>query len=269
MERRPPLDELIEILQATVAVEGTVNDVGPAITDFNTSIVEVTNNHYNGGLLLFLNGPNAGQSHLIDVYTGANGNVSFAASDQWTDVPVNGNAFLVIPIAGAYLKKIFTAIGLTALAATALSTAQWTNALATSLGLNSAPTAVGKSQIKATTIDLGQIAGTYDLFTGTTQDVVVEKLVIRMSGGTLVGSNLTSILIQTDDATPIVLIDAVAGAVANLTNEAQLTWTGAILLDAGTTAKIQCVIAGGAATAAKVCDVIAECRAVVAGGYLA
>ncbi|GAI99269.1 unnamed protein product [marine sediment metagenome] len=89
-----------------------------------------------------------------------------------------------------------------------------------------------------------------------------------MSGGTLVGSNLTSILIQTDDATPIVLIDAAAGAVANLTDEAQLAWAGAILLDAGTGAKIQLIIAGGAATAAKVCDVIAESRAVASGGYL-
>ena len=132
-----------------------------------------------------------------------------------------------------------------------------------------APRVMGRLQIAATTIDLGQAAGTYDLFTATTQDVVVEKLVIRMSGGTLVGSNLTSILIQTDDATPIVLIGTEAGAVTNLTDEAQLAWTGAILLDAETSAKIQLTIAGGDATAAKVCDVIAECRAVVAGGYLA
>lgn len=129
-------------------------------------------------------------------------------------------------------------------------------------------TATAKCQVKPTTIDLAQVAGTYNLFTATAQDVVVEKFIIRMSGGTLVGSNLTSITIQTDDATPIVLIDAVTGAVAHLTNEAQLAWTGAILLDASTSAKIQCVIAGGAATAAKVCDVVAEYRAVVAGGLL-
>jgi len=130
------------------------------------------------------------------------------------------------------------------------------------------PKVMGRLQIKATTIDLGQAAGTYDLFTATTQDVVVEKLVIRMSGGTLVGSNLTSILIQTDDATSIVLINATDGAVANLTDEAQLAWTGAVLLDAGTGAKIRLTIAGGAATAAKVCDVVCHCRAVVSGGLL-
>jgi len=131
-----------------------------------------------------------------------------------------------------------------------------------------APAAVGGLQIADTTINIGQIAGTYDLFTGTTQDVVVEKLVIRMSGGAG-GGNLTAISIQTDDATPQVLIDAVTGAVANLTNEAQLAWTGALLLDAGTGAKIQITLVGGAATGAVICDVVAECRAVVAGGYLA
>lgn len=126
---------------------------------------------------------------------------------------------------------------------------------------------VGVMQAKPTTVDIGQIAGTYDLFTATTQDVVVESLVIRMSGGAG-GGNLTSISIQTDDATPQVFISVVQGAVANLTNEAQLAWTGAILLDAGTSAKIQITLAGGAASAARVCDVVATCRAAVTGGYL-
>lgn len=138
----------------------------------------------------------------------------------------------------------------------------------TNIPADTDPKVMGRLQIKATTIDLNQVAGTYDLFTGTTQDVVVERLVIRMSGGAA-GGALTSISIQTDDATPIILIDAVAGAVANLTNEAQLAWTGAALLDAGTSAKIRLTIAGGATGFACVCDVIAECRAVVSSGYLA
>ncbi len=128
-----------------------------------------------------------------------------------------------------------------------------------------APTAVGSLQIKARTIDVQQAANTYDLFTATTQDVVVEKLVIRFSGGA-VGGTVTSISIQTDDATPQVIIPVTLVAV--LTNEAQLAWTGAILLDAGTSAKIRLTIAGGAAGAANLADVIAEYRAVVAGGYL-
>ena len=130
------------------------------------------------------------------------------------------------------------------------------------------PKVMGRLQIKATTIDLNQIAGTYDLFTATTQDVVVEKLVLRCPAAAA-GGALTSISIQTDDATAQVFISSVQGAVANLTSEAQLAWTGAVLLDAGTSAKIRLTIAGGATGVAYVCDAVAECRAVVAGGYLA
>jgi hypothetical protein len=124
-----------------------------------------------------------------------------------------------------------------------------------------------RTQIKATTIDLNQGIGSYDLFTASVQDVVVESLVIRMSGGAI-GGALTSVSIQTDDATPIVFIDAAAGAVANLTNEAQLAWTGAALLDADTGAKIRLTIAGGAAGVSRVCDVVAKYSPVVSGGTL-
>ncbi|GAI97664.1 unnamed protein product, partial [marine sediment metagenome] len=130
------------------------------------------------------------------------------------------------------------------------------------------PKVMGRLQIVHTTIDLNQAEGTYDLFTGTTQDVVVEKLVIRMPNAAA-GGALTSISIQTDDTTPQVFISSTNGAIANLTAEAQLAWTGAILIDAGTEAKIQLTIAGGAHGSEYICDVIAEYRAVVSGGYLA
>ncbi|GAI90682.1 unnamed protein product [marine sediment metagenome] len=130
------------------------------------------------------------------------------------------------------------------------------------------PKVMGRLQVAATTIDLNQAAATYDLFTGTTQDVVVESLVIRMPAEAA-SAPLTSISIQTDDATPQVFIDSTAGDVANLTSEAQLSWTGATLIDAGTGAKIQLTIAGGAHGSEYICDVIAEYRAVVSGGYLA
>lgn len=120
-------------------------------------------------------------------------------------------------------------------------------------------------RVKATTIDLNQAAASYDLFTGATQAVVVKGLVIRMSGGAVAGA-VTSISIQTNDATPQVLIDTVTGAVANLTNEAQLAWTGICYLEPGQ--KIQLTIAGGAAGVARVCDVVATYSAVVAGGTL-
>ena len=127
---------------------------------------------------------------------------------------------------------------------------------------------MGKLQIAATTIDLQQGADSYDLFTGTTQDVMLEKLAIRLPDVDVSDdAALTSISIQTDDTTPQVIISAADGAVGNLTAEAQLAWTGAILIKAGS--KIQLTIGGGAADEATVCDVVAECRAVVAGGYLA
>jgi len=129
-------------------------------------------------------------------------------------------------------------------------------------------TSPGKLQLAATTIDLQQAAGSYDLFTGTTQDVVIEKLVVRLPNVDVSDdANITSISVQTDDTTPQVFISSTTGAKANLTAEAQLSWTGAVLIKVGT--KIQLTIAGGAADAPTVCDVVCECRAVVAGGHLA
>lgn len=127
-------------------------------------------------------------------------------------------------------------------------------------------TAIGKLQIAATTIELNQVAGNYDLFTGTTQDVVIEKLVIRIPVD-VSGGAMTSLSIQTDDTTAQVFISATDGAKANLTAQSQLAWTGAVLIKVGK--KIQLTIAGAATGIACSCDVIAECRAVVAGGNLA
>lgn len=127
------------------------------------------------------------------------------------------------------------------------------------------PKVTGKLQVKATTIELNQAAGAKDLFTGTAQDVVVEKLIIRIPVD-VSGGAMTSLSIQTDDTTAQVFIDSTTGAKANLTAQAQLAWTGAHLLKA--TKKIQLTIAGAPTGIACSCDVVAECRAVVAGGYL-
>ena len=124
----------------------------------------------------------------------------------------------------------------------------------------------GTAQEKATTIDLNQAAASYTLFTGTTQPVMLQSLVIRMSGGAVAGA-VTSISIQTNDATPQILVTAAQGAVANLTDKAQLGWTGVCYLATGVL--IQLTIAGGAAGVAKVCDGVCEYRAIVSGGYLA
>ncbi len=125
---------------------------------------------------------------------------------------------------------------------------------------------VGKSQMAATTIDLNQAAATYDQFTGTTQAVILESLNFKCPTGAA-GGALTSISIQTDDATAGVIISAAAGAVGNLTSEADLSWTGSLYITVAT--KIRLTIAGGAHGAGYVCNVTAKCRAVVSGGYLA
>jgi len=126
----------------------------------------------------------------------------------------------------------------------------------------------GIKQIVSTTIDLDQIAASYDLFTGAVQDGVLESLVIRLPNVDCSDdAALTSISIQTDDVTPDVVISAANGAVANLTAEAQLKYTGAVFIKVGT--KVQLTIAGGAADATTVCDVVAIFTADSDGGYLA
>ena len=134
------------------------------------------------------------------------------------------------------------------------------------LGLiNAVNRRAGNPQTATTTIDLNQAAATYDLFTGTSQNVKVDSLIIRMPD-LAAGGALTSITIQTDDTTNIEFIDTATGAVANLTAEAQLASDTPILIATGQ--KIQLTIAGGAHGVAYVCTVVAEYKATVDGGYL-
>ena len=116
-----------------------------------------------------------------------------------------------------------------------------------------------------TTIDLNQAADSYDLFTDAIQDCVLEGLIIKMPTGAC-GGSLTSISIQTDDATPAEFISATTGIVGNLTSEAELSWTGFSHITVGT--KIQLTIAGGAHGSAYVCKVTAKYRPITNGGRL-
>jgi hypothetical protein len=113
---------------------------------------------------------------------------------------------------------------------------------------------------------LNQAAATYTLFTGTTQAVEVEKLTIQMPN-IVAGGALTSISIQTNDATPQIFISAAQGAVANLTAEAQISKEAPIKISTGKL--IQLTIAGGAHGVAYSCSVTVLYRAIVAGGTLA
>ena len=116
-----------------------------------------------------------------------------------------------------------------------------------------------------TTIDLNQVAASYDLFTGAGQDCALEGIMIKLpTGGP--GGTVSSISIQTDDQTPAVLISSTTGAIGNLTSEACLSWTGLTHIAVGT--KIQLTIGTGASAAAYVCKVTAFYRAITNGGKL-
>lgn len=170
----------------------------------------------------------------------------------------------------AYVKQLVTALILV-LADTGELQTDWADGgrldlLIDAIETDTDPKVMGRLQIATTTEDLNQVAGTYDLFTGTDQAVVLEKLNVKMPTGAA-GGAVTSIAIATDDATVGTIIGATDGAVANLTSEADLGWTGTLLINVGT--KIRLTIAGGAHGSEYLTTVIAQYRAVVSGGYLA
>lgn len=127
-------------------------------------------------------------------------------------------------------------------------------------------TGVGIEQKVVTTEDLNQAANTYDLFTGTTQAVILESLSFKMPAVDISGGALTSIAIQTDDATVTTLISSAIGVLASLTSESEITWTGCARINVGT--KIQLTIAGGAAGTTCTAIITASYKAAVAGGTL-
>ncbi|MBA7627943.1 hypothetical protein ES703_35412 [subsurface metagenome] len=307
--KRPPLDEEKALFIATIAAEGVTTSAGEAtgLSIIDSALAGRGADSFVGMLVVINPGESSVDSKDATAFNNATGEVivgtAFKGGQVAAGVPYKIITFRFVPAEIATLTALVNALiadagdasastlgslyailgnpaqtylamlgyeGATALAdkLTAARAGYLDELAAANIPADTDPKVAGRLQIKATTIDLNQAAATYDLFTATTQDVVIEKLVIRMPAEAA-GGALTSISIQTDDATPQVIIDSTTGAVANLTSEAQLAWTGAILLDAGTGAKVRLTIAGGAHGSSYVCDVIAECRVVVSGGYLA
>jgi len=126
-------------------------------------------------------------------------------------------------------------------------------------------TLAGETQIAFTTEDLNQIAASYDLFLGTTKPCLLKSLSIKQPTTVTAGA-LTSISIQTDDATPGVIISSADGAVGNLLTESELVWTGAMRIETGT--KIQLTIAGGATGVGQICKIAVEYVAIEDTGSL-
>jgi len=114
---------------------------------------------------------------------------------------------------------------------------------------------------QATTIDLKQVAGDYDLFTAGLSDIEILHLTIIIPSDLTDEENLTSISIQSTDDTPVEFISATVGAVANLTANKYLQY------DAGETVaggkKIQLTIGGGATAASQICTVFVAYREAV------
>ena len=129
------------------------------------------------------------------------------------------------------------------------------------------PLVAGRMQTAIKTLDLNTaVVGLNDLFTGTAQTVIIEKLIIKMPD--VVGAApMTGITIQTDHTTPQQFITAAQGAVANMTAQNQFSSTDPISLEAGK--KVQLTLAGGNHGAAYLCTIEALYRAVTSGGSLA
>lgn len=124
------------------------------------------------------------------------------------------------------------------------------------------------SFLQATTIDLQQVAGAYDLLTATTGYVYVERFSIVLPNVDVTDdAAITSIKIDSDSTPAVALLTAAAGAVANLVANAEFIYATPFILATGE--KIILTIAGGAADAATVCTVKCRYAPVVPGAYLA
>jgi len=89
--------------------------------------------------------------------------------------------------------------------------------------------------IATTTEDLAQVVASYTLFTGTTADVILESLTLRNANVDCSDdATFTGISIQTDDATATTFISQANGVKANLTEEAQIAWTGSAIIKTAT-----------------------------------
>ena len=94
-----------------LVIPGAVNDAAPSASGFVTNLPSAVNDFYDGSLLTFTSGALDGQSHQVNSYNGATKAVTFAALDQWTSAPANGDTFDLAFSPGNYLKKIFAAVG--------------------------------------------------------------------------------------------------------------------------------------------------------------
>lgn len=78
-----------------VQIDGSVSDATPSITNFDTNLTQV-DSYFDDAVLVFSNGSaNAGIGRPVSAYLNANGNMTFAAPDDWPVTPVNGDDFVI------------------------------------------------------------------------------------------------------------------------------------------------------------------------------
>jgi hypothetical protein len=110
-------------------IDSTVIDAAATTTTFVTGLTSSVDDFYNDSMLVFTDGALAGQVRAIYDYIGATKTIILA--EALTSAPVDGVAFAVISLHIHPVSQIQNGL---ALAATALSTTQWSNGLATDLG---------------------------------------------------------------------------------------------------------------------------------------
>ena len=110
-------------------IDSTVIDASATTTTFVTGLTSSVDNFYNDSMLVFTDGALAGQVRAIYDYIGATKTIIL--EEALTSAPVNGVAFAVVSLHIHPVSQIQSGL---ATSATALSTTQWTNTLATDLG---------------------------------------------------------------------------------------------------------------------------------------
>lgn len=97
MCRNQVFDAQCGLSRATFTVSGSVTGVTAdplGVTVINTGLTQA-NNYFDGGVIRFTSGPNAGVWRTVKTHLNASGQVIVAAA--WPFAPVNGNTFTIEP----------------------------------------------------------------------------------------------------------------------------------------------------------------------------
>jgi len=114
-------------------------------------------------------------------------------------------------------------------------------------------------------ISLNQAAAAYSVMTATTQNVFIDAVIVHIPDNLSAVATFTAVSVATDDAAPIEIMSATAGAKANLTGNFYHVYRGPVVT--ASTKIIELTIGGATAGAGKIADITVLWRPVVAGGY--